>query len=113
MDVETGEFFFIEVNPRIQVEHTVTEIVTNVDLVKSQILVAAGKPLIRSRDRPALARGGAGSGLRGAVSRDDGRSRKQVYTGLWKDHALPFGRWAGDPDRRRPGGDGWHHHALL
>ena len=38
-------FYFIEVNPRIQVEHTVTEIVTNVDLVKSQILIAAGKPL--------------------------------------------------------------------
>ena len=38
----TGGFFFIEVNPRIQVEHTVTEIVTNVDLVKSQILIAAG-----------------------------------------------------------------------
>ena len=45
MDVETGSFYFIEVNPRIQVEHTVTEIVTNVDLIKSQILIAAGKPL--------------------------------------------------------------------
>ena len=45
VDIESGGFFFIEVNPRIQVEHTVTEIVTNVDLVKSQILIAAGKPL--------------------------------------------------------------------
>jgi pyruvate carboxylase len=45
VDVETGNFYFIEVNPRIQVEHTVTEIVTNVDLIKSQILVASGKPL--------------------------------------------------------------------
>ena len=45
VDVETGGFYFIEVNPRIQVEHTVTEIVTNVDLVNSQILIAQGKPL--------------------------------------------------------------------
>ena len=45
VDVDSGAFYFIEVNPRIQVEHTVTEIVTNVDLVKSQILIAAGMPL--------------------------------------------------------------------
>jgi pyruvate carboxylase len=42
MDVETGEFYFIEVNPRIQVEHTVTEVVTDLDIVKAQILIAAG-----------------------------------------------------------------------
>ena len=45
LDVESGQFYFIEVNPRIQVEHTVTEIVTGIDLVKSQILVAQGRPL--------------------------------------------------------------------
>ncbi|MDB5351161.1 MAG: pyruvate carboxylase [Planctomycetota bacterium] len=45
VDDDTGRFFFIEVNPRIQVEHTVTEMVTGVDLVKSQILVAQGSPL--------------------------------------------------------------------
>jgi pyruvate carboxylase len=45
VDVEERSFFFIEVNPRIQVEHTVTEIVTNIDLVKCQILVASGTPL--------------------------------------------------------------------
>ncbi|HRK31180.1 MAG TPA: pyruvate carboxylase [Tepidisphaeraceae bacterium] len=42
LDVDRNEFFFIEVNPRIQVEHTVTEEVTGVDIVKSQILVAQG-----------------------------------------------------------------------
>ncbi len=42
VDADSGEFFFIEVNPRIQVEHTVTEMVTGIDLVRSQILVAQG-----------------------------------------------------------------------
>ena len=45
VDVEAGTFYFIEVNPRIQVEHTVTEVVTGFDIVKSQILIAQGTPL--------------------------------------------------------------------
>jgi pyruvate carboxylase len=45
VDVDRGEFFFIEVNPRIQVEHTVTEMVTGIDLVRSQILIADGHKL--------------------------------------------------------------------
>ena len=45
VDVDAEKFYFIEVNPRIQVEHTVTEEVTNVDIVKSQILVAQGMKL--------------------------------------------------------------------
>ncbi len=45
VDVDHGEFFFIEVNPRIQVEHTVTEQVTGIDIVRCQILIAQGKPL--------------------------------------------------------------------
>ena len=45
LDTDTNEWFFIEVNPRIQVEHTVTEMVTGIDLVRSQILVAQGYSL--------------------------------------------------------------------
>jgi len=41
-DADSGRFHFIEVNPRIQVEHTVTEMVTGIDLVKAQIRIAAG-----------------------------------------------------------------------
>src|ERR1041384_3744452 len=42
LDLDTNEWFFIEMNPRIQVEHTVTEVITGIDLVRSQILVAQG-----------------------------------------------------------------------
>ncbi|MCO8120437.1 pyruvate carboxylase [Stieleria sp. TO1_6] len=45
LDVDSNQFFFIEVNPRIQVEHTVTEEVTGIDIVRSQILIAQGHRL--------------------------------------------------------------------
>lgn len=43
--VSGDEFYFIEVNPRIQVEHTITELITGVDIVQAQILIAEGHPL--------------------------------------------------------------------
>jgi pyruvate carboxylase len=52
MDADTGAFYFIEVNPRVQVEHTVTEEVTGIDIVKAQIHIAEGAPI-----------GDAGSGV--------------------------------------------------
>lgn len=47
---KNGDYYFIEVNARIQVEHPVTELVTGIDLIKQQILVASGEPLPFTQD---------------------------------------------------------------
>ncbi|MEO0761865.1 MAG: biotin carboxylase N-terminal domain-containing protein, partial [Pseudomonadota bacterium] len=51
-DADTGAFFFIEVNPRIQVEHTVTEEVTGIDIVKAQIRICEGETLAAATGQP-------------------------------------------------------------
>lgn len=51
--VEGDKFYFIEVNPRVQVEHTITEMITDVDIVTSQILIAQGKDLHQDIGIPA------------------------------------------------------------
>ena len=52
MDMDTGAFYFIEVNPRVQVEHTVTEEVTGIDIVKAQIRVCEGETLAEATGTP-------------------------------------------------------------
>ncbi|MGA2903720.1 MAG: acetyl-CoA carboxylase biotin carboxylase subunit, partial [Candidatus Korobacteraceae bacterium] len=56
---EDGSLHFIEMNTRIQVEHPVTEMTTDVDLVKSQILIAAGEKLSSVINQPVTSRGHA------------------------------------------------------
>jgi acetyl-CoA carboxylase biotin carboxylase subunit len=80
VDTETGEFVFLEMNTRLQVEHPVTELVTGIDLVEQQFLIAAGSST--SFDPDALAAPGAPGALGG--------------------HAIEFRVYAEDPRRFLP-----------
>ena len=51
--VEGDNFYFIEVNPRVQVEHTITEMITNLDIVTTQILIAQRERLAQRNRNPA------------------------------------------------------------
>ncbi|OAN72741.1 pyruvate carboxylase [Rhodobacteraceae bacterium EhC02] len=53
MDMDDDKFYFIEVNPRVQVEHTVTEAVTGIDIVQAQIRIAEGKTLAEATGKAA------------------------------------------------------------
>ncbi len=56
---EDGDYYFMEMNTRIQVEHPVTEMVTGVDLVKEQLVIASGQPMTVPRGRPVRPQGHA------------------------------------------------------
>jgi acetyl-CoA carboxylase biotin carboxylase subunit len=81
----SGEFYFIEVNTRLQVEHPVTEMVTGLDLVKLQIEIAEGKPLPFSQDDLRL----SGHAIEARIYAEDPNKDFLPSTGAILDWKLP------------------------
>jgi acetyl-CoA carboxylase biotin carboxylase subunit len=89
VDARTGEFFFIEMNTRIQVEHPVTELVTGIDLVAEQLRIAAGEPL-RVTQADIVPRGCA---LELRINAEDPTNGFQPSPGTVDELSLPSGPW--------------------
>ncbi|WP_406629895.1 acetyl-CoA carboxylase biotin carboxylase subunit [Amycolatopsis sp. WGS_07] len=89
VDDDTGEFFFIEMNTRIQVEHPVTELITGIDLVAEQLRIAAGEPL-RFQQSDVAKRGHA---VEFRVCAEDPERNFLPGPGKIGDVRLPGGPW--------------------
>ena len=91
--------YFIEVNPRIQVEHTITEEVTGIDIVRTQILIAMGYPTFRQRHLHKSSGRRAAQWVRHPVPDHDRRSCQRVQTRFWYDNRLSERGWFRYPSR--------------
>ena len=85
-----GEFYFLEVNPRVQVEHTVTEMITGADLVSLGIKVAAGEPLPISQSEVQI----SGHAIQTRINAEDPFTLKPSPGRIWECH------WPGGPGVR-------------
>ncbi len=112
-DADTGKFYFIEVNPRVQVEHTVTEAVTGIDIVRAQIRIAEGAAIGTTRERRAAPGGHPPQRLRDAVPGDFGRSGEQFHSRLRTHLRVPQPGRLRHPARRRHGVLRRDHHAFV
>ncbi len=84
---QQGQWYFIEMNPRIQVEHTVTEQITAVDIVRSQISIAAGEPLEITQDEVTL----QGHAIQCRINAEDPRNNFRPATGTVTSYLSPGG----------------------
>ncbi len=113
MDADTGRFYFIEVNPRIQVEHTVTEEVTGIDIVKAQIHITDGAEI--GTPESGVPRAGEHPPQRpcAAMPGDDRGSGRELHSRLWPHHRLSRRDRLRHSARWRHGLFGRGHHPLL
>lgn len=91
---QDGEFFFLEMNTRLQVEHTVTELITGLDLVHWQLRVASGEPLTFGQDDVKI----MGHAVECRVTSEDPERGFLPSTGIIRHLAIPQGpgvRWDG------------------
>ena len=84
---QEGRYYFIEMNPRIQVEHTVTEQITAVDIVRSQISIAAGEPLEITQEDVTL----QGHAIQCRINAEDPRNNFAPSTGTITAYLSPGG----------------------
>jgi acetyl-CoA carboxylase, biotin carboxylase subunit len=101
VDASSGEFFFIEMNTRIQVEHPVTEVITGVDLIAEQLRIAGGEPL-RLRQEDVAPRGCA---IELRVNAEDPANNFMPSPGSLDRVVLPAGPWVRMDTWMEPGGD--------
>lgn len=87
LDEKTGNFYFMEMNTRIQVEHPVTEMVTGIDLIKEQIRVAAGEKLKFSQDDVQL----RGAAIECRINAEDAENNFMPSPGKIESLILPGG----------------------
>lgn len=89
VDGVSNEFYFLEVNTRLQVEHTVTELITGVDIVAAQILVASGEPLGISQSDVTF----RGHAIQTRINAEDPANGFMPSTGRLERLRLPSGPW--------------------
>ncbi|KRL01388.1 pyruvate carboxylase [Liquorilactobacillus capillatus] len=90
--VTADDFYFIEVNPRVQVEHTISEMITDIDIVQAQILIAAGKDLFKDLNLPQQASlKSHGVAIQCRVTTEDPENKFMPDTGKIETYRSPGG----------------------